>query len=59
MKPSDEPRSPNQRRATMFSWLLMLLMFGGMWLWQSRAESRGQSDVDYSTLYAWAEQGKL
>jgi hypothetical protein len=68
MRPSDvrppsaggsEPRSPNQRRATALSWLLLLLLFGGMWLWQSGAETRGHPDVDYSTLYGWAEQGKL
>ena len=34
-------------------------MFGVMWLWQSKADSRGRPGVDYSTLYTWAEQGRL
>ena len=38
---------------------MLLAMFGGMWLWQSQAASRAHANVDYSTLYAWAEQGKL
>jgi cell division protease FtsH len=43
----------------VISWLMLLAMFGAMWLWLSHAESRGHPSVDYSTLYSWAEHGQL
>src|SRR6266496_94762 len=50
---------PNQRRARAISWLTLLAMFGVMWLWRSQSESRGHPNIDYSTLYSWAERGQL
>ena len=54
-----QPSGSNPRRTTIASWLLLLAMGAAMWFWRAQAETRAHAQVDYSTLYAWTEQGKL
>jgi cell division protease FtsH len=53
------PANPGDNRRTVLSWLVLGAMFAAMAFWQWRAEQRVHPAVDYSTLYAWAEEGKL
>jgi cell division protease FtsH len=53
------PEPPHQWLGNVASGLLLATMFALMWLWRAHAENDNRPAVDYSTFYAWAEQGKL
>jgi cell division protease FtsH len=38
---------------------ILLLLMMGMWVWRSAQEEPAMPGVDYSTLYGWAEDGKV
>jgi cell division protease FtsH len=54
-----DPSPPTNRRHTVLSWLVLGALFASMALWQWHAERKSHPRVDYSTLYAWADEGRL
>jgi cell division protease FtsH len=54
-----ETDNPSRHRRPVLSWLVVGAMFASMAFWQWRTEKQSHPPVDYSTLYAWAEGGRL
>jgi cell division protease FtsH len=50
---------PGAWRATVISWLVLAAIVGLILHWRAQAENLALPSIDYSTLYGWAEQGKL
>jgi cell division protease FtsH len=57
--PRPPVRPPAQGRRPWLTWLILAVMLGGFWLWQSTQARRSETEVDYSTAYAWIAAGKV
>jgi cell division protease FtsH len=54
-----KPAPPSGRRLTVLSWLALGGLFAVMAFTQWRVERESRRLIDYSTLYTWADEGRL
>jgi cell division protease FtsH len=54
-----QPSGSDPRRTTLVAWLMFLTLVSAVFFWRSQGEGGVRTSADYSTLYGWAEEGKL
>src|SRR5689334_1831991 len=53
----DAASPPSPHRAP-WGWIVLAIVIGLFWFWQ-RSDTPAKSDIDYSTVVSWIQQGKV